>query len=244
MRIFLSYSHEDLEFAERLKSDLEKRGQQIWWDRAEIHPGELWSLRIKDAIEASENVLFIIPPSSKQSLSLTTEVALAVTAKTKNLGKRLVPILTAKSSDIPFFLKHYQALDLSTSDEKEYQAKVDDLVKVLSEEIRSDDIYDDRAYVINTQESALEMLKKHWDHEQYTSNRWLLLQFMTDSITFIVATALLVMLIKSGIIVGKDVPSTLYAIIGAIFGYGIARYIPKTVERVVGTGLKEEGGRK
>ena len=37
-RIFVSYSHQDSAFAQRLVSDLEKTGSRIWYDVSEIDP--------------------------------------------------------------------------------------------------------------------------------------------------------------------------------------------------------------
>ena len=43
MRIFLSYGHDEhTAFALRLKSDLERRGHQVWFDQDRLKPGSDW----------------------------------------------------------------------------------------------------------------------------------------------------------------------------------------------------------
>src|SRR6266852_4450021 len=53
MRIFLSYGRDQhTAFALRLKSDLELRGHQVWFDLDRLKPGADWERRIDDALDS------------------------------------------------------------------------------------------------------------------------------------------------------------------------------------------------
>jgi hypothetical protein len=232
MKIFLSYSHTDAELADRIKSDLEKFGLSVWSDRGEILPGEPWAEKIQAAIESSEDILFIVPAKNETSGWLSAEVALSVASKARDSKKRLIPIITSRSSDIPFFLKQYQALDLSN--EEQYRVKVNELANLLNKERPpQEELWSSgRIELIKAQASALELMQKQWQHEQVSANRMLILRFITDGITFILGTIIMTVMIKSGILGIGELPTILYVILGAIGGFGIARFVPQTIDRI------------
>lgn len=52
MRIFLSYGHDEYTaFALRLKSDLEQRGHEVWFDQDRLKPGADWERYIEDGLD-------------------------------------------------------------------------------------------------------------------------------------------------------------------------------------------------
>ena len=63
---FLSYSRVDEQTANRLKSDLTKRGINIWIDKEQMLPGERWKEKVSDAIKSCE---FAIICLSNKALS-------------------------------------------------------------------------------------------------------------------------------------------------------------------------------
>jgi transcription initiation factor TFIIIB Brf1 subunit/transcription initiation factor TFIIB len=61
LRIFLSYGHHDNEELVRLiKTDLEKRGHDVWFDKDEIKSGDEWRRSIIEGILGSKRVLSIL----------------------------------------------------------------------------------------------------------------------------------------------------------------------------------------
>jgi hypothetical protein len=70
-RIFLSYGHDEhAELARKVKSDLEARGNEVWFDEERLLPGVDWESRIESGIEwvASEpdraRVVLLMTPHS------------------------------------------------------------------------------------------------------------------------------------------------------------------------------------
>jgi hypothetical protein len=87
-RIFISYSREDAEFAQKLNADLHLHGVSTWIDEAGIRGGEDWPQRIASAIETCQVVLVILSPHSVASKWVRRELDFA-DAK----GKWVLPLV-------------------------------------------------------------------------------------------------------------------------------------------------------
>jgi hypothetical protein len=61
--LFISYSREDDQWADRLISVLETVGQEYWIDRQRINTGDVWTLDIENAIKQSTAVVVIVTPT-------------------------------------------------------------------------------------------------------------------------------------------------------------------------------------
>ena len=85
---FISYSHDDREFAERLKRAIHDTGRDIWVDESDIPPGARWADDILTAIEDADNFLFIISPDSAASGECLKEISHAA-----SLNKRIIPVV-------------------------------------------------------------------------------------------------------------------------------------------------------
>ena len=84
---FISYSHQDREFALRLRNALTSRGKTVWLDEAAIHGGADWHAALLRAIERSYVFVFLVSPASVASEQCAAEVDHAV-----RLGKRILPV--------------------------------------------------------------------------------------------------------------------------------------------------------
>jgi WD40 repeat protein/lysozyme family protein len=84
----VSYSREDLEFADQLVSGLKVGGFSPTIDRHGISGGERWQERLGGLIREAETVVFVLSPSSGRSEICAWEVGEAV-----RLGKRILPVL-------------------------------------------------------------------------------------------------------------------------------------------------------
>jgi len=99
--IFISYSRKDLEFVNWLVGELSGQDLSIWVDQEGIAPTEKWMQSIYEAIEASDNFVFIISPDSLSSEYCQRELLHAI----KN-NKRLIPILRKAVMDNDFQVKN------------------------------------------------------------------------------------------------------------------------------------------
>ena len=92
LRIFLSYGHDNNEeLVRRIKADLEKRGNDVWFDKNEIKFGDKWRRSITDGILGSHRVLsFLSKHSTRDPGVCRDEIAIAIGVKGGNIQTILV----------------------------------------------------------------------------------------------------------------------------------------------------------
>ena len=86
-KIFISYSRDDIEFADQLDATLRLAGYTTTIDRHGIMGGEDWERRLEELIRDSDSVVFVLSPSSAASRACTWELE-----KARQLGKRIIPV--------------------------------------------------------------------------------------------------------------------------------------------------------
>lgn len=108
MHVFISYSHDDLDFAQNVKHELERRRISVWID--ELTPaGDDWRQDIEDALKNAFAIVLILTPEAVNSRYVTYEWAFAFGA-----GIPVVPLLRKKTEMHPR-LERLQHLDFTTS---------------------------------------------------------------------------------------------------------------------------------
>jgi hypothetical protein len=99
-RIFISYSAIDKDFIKELRKVLDKLRISYFLDTKNIELGSNISEEIdKGLIECSE-VIVVLSPASIKSVWVVYEMGLA-----KGLGKKVIPLLTHPSIELPDYLK-------------------------------------------------------------------------------------------------------------------------------------------
>jgi TPR repeat protein len=87
LRVFISYSRDDLYFANQLDAALKAYGFECFIDREGISGGEEWKQRLGNLIRDADTVVFVLSPTSARSEICAWEVGEAA-----RLGKRIVPV--------------------------------------------------------------------------------------------------------------------------------------------------------
>ncbi len=87
LKVFISYSRADLDFADQLDACLELTGFDSTLDRQGIHAGEEWKTRLGNLIRDADTVVFVLSPTSAASEVCAWEVEEA-----HRFGKRIIPI--------------------------------------------------------------------------------------------------------------------------------------------------------
>lgn len=103
MKLFLSYASQDAEPAKSIYLALRDQRHKVFFDRADLPPGEEYHNRIRAAINGSDLFLFLISPNAVDAGSYTlTELSIAEKAKV-----RLLPIVleNVDSETLPALLK-------------------------------------------------------------------------------------------------------------------------------------------
>ena len=87
LRVFISYSRDDLDFADQLDAALDACGFECVIDRHGISGGEDWKRRLGNLISEADTVVFVLSPTSARSEICAWEVEEAA-----RLGKRILPV--------------------------------------------------------------------------------------------------------------------------------------------------------
>jgi WD40 repeat protein len=88
LKVFLSYSRRDLDFAEDLLEALKTCGFEPYLDKHDIAPGEAWEDRLDRLIQSADTIVYVISPESVSSQRCGWEIE-----KAEKLGKRLLPVV-------------------------------------------------------------------------------------------------------------------------------------------------------
>ena len=88
LRVFISYSRDDLKFADQLDAGLDLCGFECVIDRHGISGGEDWKRRLGNLISEADTVVFVLSPSSARSEICDWEVEEAA-----RLNKRILPVI-------------------------------------------------------------------------------------------------------------------------------------------------------
>src|SRR5262245_38352915 len=92
--VFVSYSRNDIVFADQLYAALSGTGFNATLDRHGIFGAEQWQPRLLELIRTADAIVFVISPSSAKSEICAWEVEQAAV-----LGKRIVPIVMQPLGD-------------------------------------------------------------------------------------------------------------------------------------------------
>jgi hypothetical protein len=111
-RIFLSYGHDsNEELVHRIKTDLEQRGHDVWFDKSEIKFGDDWRHSITEGITRSHKfVSFLSKHSTRNPGVCRDEIVIALTVK----GGNIQTILVESEQEVqpPVNIGHIQWLDM------------------------------------------------------------------------------------------------------------------------------------
>jgi hypothetical protein len=129
-RIFISYSREDMAFADQLEAALKARSFQPLIDRTEIYAFEDWWKRIQSLISGADTVIFALSPEAVTSGVCAKEVAYAA-----SLNKRFAPIVYRRVPDsaVPETLRRLNFVFFD--DPAQFEASADRLAEALRTDI-------------------------------------------------------------------------------------------------------------
>ncbi|MBV8121362.1 MAG: toll/interleukin-1 receptor domain-containing protein [Alphaproteobacteria bacterium] len=87
-KVFISYSHEDREFAQWIRSALNRAGVSTALDDLDLAPGANFSSAIRNAIQAADALVVILSDRAVSSQNTGLEIGMAT-----GLGKKVVAVL-------------------------------------------------------------------------------------------------------------------------------------------------------
>lgn len=118
--IFISYSSEDKLFAEFLHRHFSAEGVDVFTASVSLKPGEGWSQTILQSLRSANWVLLLASRAACRSSYVQQEMGAAVFAQ-----KKLIPVVWDMSpSELPGWIKEYQALDIARANIHQVQAQL------------------------------------------------------------------------------------------------------------------------
>lgn len=114
MSVFISYSHEDKNFADILAANLVKYKARVWLDRWELHVGDSIIDKIQDAIQESDALIIIISKSSMKSEWCKKELSSGLLRELEEKKVLVLPALLEKC-DMPVFLRGKKYADFTNN---------------------------------------------------------------------------------------------------------------------------------
>ncbi len=106
-QVFISYKHDDGDFAELLRQKIEKAGYTVWLDE-NILAGEEWREMIDRAIRDTDAVIVVMSPEARASEYVTYEWAYAL-----GLGLPVIPVMLRETTPLHPRLDVLQYLDFT-----------------------------------------------------------------------------------------------------------------------------------
>lgn len=110
-QIFISYSHTDREFTEKLASELMRNGQDVWFDKWDIQPGDsIVSKIFEEGLANAAAFAIVLSKESVRSPWVREELNVATLRRIENLT-RVIPILK-EDVEVPTALRTLHWVDM------------------------------------------------------------------------------------------------------------------------------------
>ncbi len=124
MAIFVSYSHKNKEFVDRLCRNLISEKIHLWMDRWELKPGDSLMDSIQMALEHAGAILVVLSKSYIESNWCKKEMNAGLIRELEKKGNVIIPIII-EDCDVPIFLREKMYAD--------FRKDFDDAYRILAE---------------------------------------------------------------------------------------------------------------
>lgn len=132
MRLFISYAHVDKPIVDEwIVRKLRAAHHEVWIDES-LSAGKKWKPQLKEAIEASDALVYAMTPESIASKVCRLEVETAIQKK-----KPIVPVLMQARTHIPAWLGEIQYVDFSSGPTGDAVAKLIGGLQRLSSQVQA-----------------------------------------------------------------------------------------------------------
>lgn len=129
MPIFISYSHDDAAFVDRLAVDLVKNRSSVWIDRWELNVGDSIVQRVQDALLTSSAILVVLSKASVESEWCKKELSAGLVRELDERRVLLLPLLI-EECEIPLLLRDKLFADFRTDYDKGLRSVLDAIAAV------------------------------------------------------------------------------------------------------------------
>jgi hypothetical protein len=132
MAIFISYSHTDAPFVDKLGALLFKEQMPVWLDRWELNVGDSLIRRIEEAINDAAAVIFVLSRASVESNWCRKELSAGLVRELEEKKVIVLPLLLEDCA-VPLFLREKKYADFRTDFDTGFRDIVNALARVTSD---------------------------------------------------------------------------------------------------------------
>ena len=132
MAVFISYSHTDKNFVDRLAASLVSHRAYVWLDRWELSVGDSIVARVQEAIEGASALIVVLSRASVASEWCKKEVNAGLMRELEEKRVVVLPVL-AEECEIPMFLRGKKYADFRTGFEHGLTTTLEAIAKVTSD---------------------------------------------------------------------------------------------------------------
>jgi hypothetical protein len=132
MAVFISYSHSDAPFVDRLGALLFKEQVPVWLDRWELNVGDSLIRRIEEAISDAAAVIFVLSRASVESDWCRKELSAGLVRELEEKKVIVLPLLLEDCA-VPLFLRDKKYADFRTDFATGFRDIVNALAQITSD---------------------------------------------------------------------------------------------------------------
>jgi hypothetical protein len=162
MPIFISYSHQDKDFVDRLAANLVRHKARVWVDRWELNVGDSIIDRIQEAIQESSALIIVISTSSMESEWCKKELSSGFLRELEERRVVVLPLLL-EDCEMPIFLRGKMYADFRSSFDEGLKKTLEAIAKVTSDtqgrSVEQPDFYTDWSMEWGFTENGLYVLR-------------------------------------------------------------------------------------
>ena len=129
MPIFISYSHNDKAFVDRLATQLVRRNVNVWLDRWELSVGDSIVERVQEAVDGASALLVILSKASVASEWCKKELSAGLLRELEERRVVVMPLLL-EECDVPVFARGKMFADFRSNFDDGLTAVVEGIAKV------------------------------------------------------------------------------------------------------------------
>jgi TIR domain len=129
MPIFISYSHNDKSFVDRLATQLVRRNVNVWLDRWELSVGDSLVERVQEAVDGASALLVILSKASVASEWCKKELSAGLFRELEEKRVVVMPVML-DDCDVPIFARGKMFADFRSDFDVGLKAVIEGIAKV------------------------------------------------------------------------------------------------------------------
>ena len=118
-KIFISYSHNDSEWAKKFAGELKELGLNVWFDQFNVEIGKAWADSIGTALKESNIVIFLVREEDLETTGVTNANLYLELGAAISMGKIIIPVVPEEvdQNKLPWSLRLVRGITRTTPEE-------------------------------------------------------------------------------------------------------------------------------